>query len=282
MTQKQFDKNFNSINLLKEDGSEVEDDKIYKWCFMKMKQSFVELLTLGLSECIGTAMLLFFGCMGCVDFGAGGFPNHLSICLGFGLTVMVIVNIFGIVSGAHLNPAVTLAAYVYKLVDLQKSVVYVIGQFTGAFLGYGLLRALTPDSALGESFCVTLPGEKIDIWKAFGVEFFITMGLILVCCGVWDPRNAKHHDSVPLRFGLAITMLALVGGPYSGGSMNPARSFAPALYNMNFTAHWIYWVAPMLSALITSVTFRMVFYREAPKELTKPEEIPLRDAKNNV
>ncbi|XP_070497261.1 lens fiber major intrinsic protein-like isoform X2 [Chironomus tepperi] len=247
-----------------------------------MKQSFVELLTLGLSECIGTAMLLFFGCMGCVDFGAGGFPNHLSICLGFGLTVMVIVNIFGIVSGAHLNPAVTLAAYVYKLVDLQKSVVYVIGQFTGAFLGYGLLRALTPDSALGESFCVTLPGEKIDIWKAFGVEFFITMGLILVCCGVWDPRNAKHHDSVPLRFGLAITMLALVGGPYSGGSMNPARSFAPALYNMNFTAHWIYWVAPMLSALITSVTFRMVFYREAPKELTKPEEIPLRDAKNNV
>jgi hypothetical protein len=51
---------------------------------------------------------------------------------------------------------------------------------------------------------------------------------------------------------------------------------------MNFTAHWIYWVAPMLSALITSVAFRMVFYREAPKEVTKPEEVPLRDAKNNV
>ena len=64
--------------------------------------------------------------------------------------------------------------------------------------------------------------------------------------------------------------------------MNPARSFGPALYNMNFTAHWIYWVAPMLSALITSVAFRMVFYREVPKEVTKPEEVPLRDAKNNV
>lgn len=64
--------------------------------------------------------------------------------------------------------------------------------------------------------------------------------------------------------------------------MNPARSFGPALYNMNFTAHWIYWVAPMLSALITSVAFRMVFYREAPKELPKPEEVPLRDVKNNV
>ena len=64
--------------------------------------------------------------------------------------------------------------------------------------------------------------------------------------------------------------------------MNPARSFAPALYNTNFTAHWIYWVAPMLSALITSVAFRMVFYREVPKEQPKPEEVPLRDAKNNV
>lgn len=97
-------------------------------------------------------------------------------------------------------------------------------------MGYGLLRVLTPDSSLNDSFCVTMPGKGIDVWKAFGVEFFITMGLILICCGVWDPRNAKHHgrftslidlwsykeifwftDSVPLRFGLAITMLALVG-----------------------------------------------------------------------
>lgn len=56
-----------------------------------------------------------------------------------------------------------------------------------------MLRVLTPDSSLSENFCVTMPGKGIDVWKAFGVEFFITMGLTLICCGVWDPRNAKHH-----------------------------------------------------------------------------------------
>lgn len=89
---------------------------------------------------------------------------------------------------------------------------YVIGQLIGGFLGYGLLRLITPSDALGDdanSFCVSLPA--VDDFKAFWVEFFITMGLILICCGVWDPRNKNHHDSVPLRFGLAISALALVG-----------------------------------------------------------------------
>lgn len=102
-----------------------------------------------------------------------------------------------------------------------------IGQFTGALLGYSLLRLLTPPDIVGENFCVNIP--NVDPLRAFGVEFVITMCLIALCCGVWDPRNAKHHgkvkfsnfnkclqnfffaDSVPLRFGLAISMLALVG-----------------------------------------------------------------------
>lgn len=87
-----------------------------------------------------------------------------------------------------------------------------IGQLIGGFFGYGLLRLITPITALGEnadSFCVSLP--NVDDFKAFWIEFFITMALILLCLGVWDPRNKNHHDSVPLRFGLAISALALVG-----------------------------------------------------------------------
>ena len=86
----------------------------------KMDKKILQLLTLCLAECIATSMLLFFGCMGCVNFGVHE-PNHLTIILGFGLIVMLIVNIFGMVSGAHLNPAVTLAAYIYKLVDIPVS-----------------------------------------------------------------------------------------------------------------------------------------------------------------
>lgn len=87
--------------------------------FYRMEQKIVQLLILGLSETIATAMLLFLGCMGCVNLSpiGGPTPNHLTIVLGFGLIVMLIINIFGMVSGAHLNPAVTLSAFVYKLVD---------------------------------------------------------------------------------------------------------------------------------------------------------------------
>lgn len=91
---------------------------------------------------------------------------------------------------------------------------YIIGQFAGGYLGYGLLRYVTPIHALGEdptSFCVSLPSKDVSIMQAFWVEFFITMALIMLCGGVWDPRNKNHHDSVPLRFGLAVSALALVG-----------------------------------------------------------------------
>ena len=92
------------------------------------------------------------------------------------------------------------------------AIVYVIGQLAGGFLGYGLLRLVTPHEQLGDdpsTFCVSIP--FVDDIRAFWVEFFITMALIMICCGVWDPRNANHHDSVPIRFGLAVTCLALVG-----------------------------------------------------------------------
>lgn len=90
-----------------------------------MQQKFLDILTVAVAETIGTTMLIFFGCMGCVDLGIPGLkPSHLTICLGFGLAVMLIINIFGIVSGAHLNPAVTLAAYVYKLIDIPVKAIY--------------------------------------------------------------------------------------------------------------------------------------------------------------
>lgn len=88
--------------------------------YFRMEQKYLQLLTLFLAETIATAMLVFLGCMGCVNLSSLGAPapTFLTIVLGFGLAVMLIINIFGMISGAHLNPAVTLAAYVYKLVDI--------------------------------------------------------------------------------------------------------------------------------------------------------------------
>lgn len=89
-------------------------DNLY---ILVMKQAHLDLLTLFLSETISTGLLVLLGCMGCID-GFEYKPTHLSICLGFGFVVMLLVNVFGCVSGAHMNPAVTLAALVYKLVSV--------------------------------------------------------------------------------------------------------------------------------------------------------------------
>ena len=94
--------------------------------------------------------------------------------------------------------------------------VYFTAQVLGGFMGFGILKAITPahvfERAEGATgLCTTVPHPDVTPVQAVAVEFLITMVLIFTCCGVWDPRNAKHHDSVPVRFGLAITCLAMVG-----------------------------------------------------------------------
>lgn len=172
----------------------------------------VDKVSIFLAELLGTGLLLFLGCGGCLTWGKPA--NHLQITLNFGLVVMIVIQIFGAVSGAHLNPAVTAAAFVYKKVNLQMLSVYIVAQFLGGFMGFGLLKVLTPthifqnQNASNYGFCTTMPDASVSTTQAFALEFVATTVLILVCCGVWDPRNAKHHDSVALRFGLAVASLA--------------------------------------------------------------------------
>lgn len=88
-----------------------------------MKQSTLDLLVVFLAEVLATGLLVFIGCMGCVNFGKEA-PSHLVICLNFGLAVMLLINIFGCVSGGHMNPAVTLAAVIYKLISIPVRIIY--------------------------------------------------------------------------------------------------------------------------------------------------------------
>jgi len=249
-----------------------------------MKVSTLEKLCCFLGELIGTGLLVFLGCMGCVQNDS--FANsHFQMTFNFGLVVLIIIQCFGCVSGAHLNPAVTLAAFIYEMIDLTMALLYCVAQLLGAFIGYGLLKAVIPPSAIhvegaSHGLCVTVTHDEISTMQGFGIEFIITAVLILVCCGVWDPRNSKFHDSVPVRFGLAISCLACVAGPFTGASMNPARSFGPALWNKDFQDHWIYWFAPLLSALVTALAYKIVFRREVVEEksnnkLLMMEEVPL-------
>ncbi|XP_011190596.1 aquaporin AQPAn.G isoform X1 [Zeugodacus cucurbitae] len=250
---------------------------------LKMKNSTLDKICSFLGELIGTGLLVFLGCMGCVK-NAAYENNHFQMTFNFGLVVLVIIQCFGCVSGAHLNPAVTLAAYIYNLVSLPMAGIYFVGQMLGGFIGYGLLKALIPTNAVTlegpHNLCVTSVHGDINAWQGCAIEFIITGVLIFTCCGVWDPRNSKFHDSVPIRFGLAISCLAITAGQFTGASMNPARSFAPALWNSDFQDHWVYWVGPLAGSAVCAIVYKVIFRREVAEEkvnnkLRAMEEVPL-------
>ncbi|XP_032590137.1 aquaporin isoform X2 [Drosophila grimshawi] len=227
----------------------------------------VDKLCIIFGELTATAFLLFLGCMGCVQTSEY-INSHLQCSLNFGFVVMVCIQCFGCVSGAHLNPAVTLASYIYDMISLPMALAYFVAQIAGAFIGYGLLKASLPHNAICSldtplGACVTTVDSGISVWQAALIEFLITCVLITICCGVWDPRNTKFQDSTAIRFGLAIACLSLTAGQYTGASMNPVRSFAPALWNNVWESHWIYWVCPIAGSLVTSLIYKYVFRRES-------------------
>ncbi|XP_065354605.1 aquaporin AQPcic-like [Calliphora vicina] len=228
-----------------------------------MKSSTFDTITCLVGEFLATALLLFLGCMGCT----GQNNSLLQMALNFGFAVMLIIQCFGCVSGAHLNPAITLSAYIMDLISLRMSLGYLFAQLLGSYVGYALLMSLIPKSFLpvdGDNigFCVTMPHSDFNFVRACTIEFIITSTLILFACSIWDPRNEKFCETVSLRFCLAVVCMGLTAGNFTGASMNPARSLAPALWNNNFKYQGVYWIGPLSAAVVSSYVYKLVFWRE--------------------
>lgn len=184
----------------------------------EMKASTLEALTVILAELIGIALVMFFGCMGCISFG--GATTHLQTVLNFGFIIMSAIQIFGYISGAYINPSVTVAALMYKKLSVKMAVFYVIAQIIGSFIGVGLLRVVVPSKLLNETsdagFCMTMPHSDLSNVQALAIEFIATAVLVLVNLAVWDHRNAKYQDSAPLKFGFVVFVLGCTAGPLTG------------------------------------------------------------------
>ncbi|XP_011864690.1 PREDICTED: aquaporin-like isoform X1 [Vollenhovia emeryi] len=245
-------------------------------------------LIAGLAEMIGTAMLVFMGCMGCIA-GLGVVPPHLQITLAFGLAVMVVIQCIGHISQAHINPAVTVGSIILGKKTIPEALVYIVSQMIGGILGYGILKVVTPRDNLtagtvdqADMFCVTDLHADLSGIQGLVMEGLATAILIFVVSSVWDARNEKNSDSVPIRFGLTVAVLAMGVGPYTGCSMNPARSFAPAVWNNQWKHHWVYWFGPIGGALISSFMYRTIF-GVSDKEVEEEEpEVPEAVALNSV
>lgn len=119
------------------------------------------------------------------------------------------------------------------------------------------LTSGTPDQS--DLFCVTGLHTDLSAIQGLILEGISTAILMLVFCSVTDPRNERNTDSIAIKFGLAVAVLATAFGPYTGASMNPVRSFAPALWNNQWSHQWVYWFGPIGGALIASFMYRTIF-----------------------
>lgn len=252
---------------LRPDSLQAAKEKLKTpWLSNLMKEDATgwDTLLFALGEIIGTAVLVFIGCTGCIA-SLNITPTELQIALTFGLAVMIAIQSTGHISGAHINPCITIAAMIMGKKSLPMSLLYIFSQCVGGLVGYGLLKAITPGELTyaikdqTSTFCVTRVHPEISIFRAFLTEFLATAILVMFVCGVWDCRNAKNSDSMSLRFGFCVAVLCVVFMPYTGCSMNPARSLAPAVWNGSWDNHWIYWIGPICGAIVSSVFYRLLF-----------------------
>ncbi|OWR54234.1 aquaporin [Danaus plexippus plexippus] len=207
-------------------------------------------------------LLLFLGCMTTIPLD--GFDIHppMYSAIGFGTVVLFNIASFGHISGAHMNPSVTLSALLWGNLTLPLGIAYVIAQCLGAIVGYGLLVAVSPVNLIEECICMTTPHPNHAVYQAIIVEIILSLALGFINCSVWDPVNKEKVDGIPLRLGFTIVALSLAGGPLTGASMNPARSLAPALWTGNWSQHWIYWVGPLIGGALAPIIYKLMWLKK--------------------
>jgi aquaporin Z len=206
-----------------------------------------------IAEAIGTFGLVFCGTGAIVinEF-TGGAVTHVGVAVTFGLIVMGMIYAFGDISGAHLNPAVTIAFAYAKKFPWREVPAYCISQIAGAFLASGILLFLFPENEL---LGTTLP--QIDVMKVFVLEVILTFFLMLVIINV--STGSKEIGVIAgIAIGGIVLLEAMFAGPITGASMNPARSISPAIVSGHLEHLWLYIVAPIIGALLAVVSCKLV------------------------
>jgi aquaporin NIP len=207
-----------------------------------------------LMEAIGAFGIVFAGCGAIVaDATREGALGAVGISLVFGLIVMVMIYAGGHLSGAHYNPAVTLAFALARHFPAREAVTYVAAQLAGAIAGALLLLAAWPDAPA--DLGATVP--SVGAGTALAYEIVLTAFLMLVITAVATDTRAVGAAAA-IAIGGTVALDALFGGPITGASMNPARSFGPALAAGQWTDAWIYVAGPLIGATIGVFGYQLV------------------------
>lgn len=256
-----------------------------------------------IAEFLGTGLFLFFGasCLCAVKL-AGASLSLWEICIVWGLGIALAIYLTSAISGAHLNPAVTIALWLFGNFERRKVIPYIVAQIAGAFAGAALCFALyhnlfveyetahqmvrgSADSLYLASIFSTYPHPAISVWQAALVEIVITCTLMgLIMCLTDDGNGVPRGALAPLLIGLLIAVIGAATGPLTGFAMNPARDFGPKLFT--FFAGWgtmamtgardipyfiIPLIAPVLGACIGAGVYRYLIGKNLPSAVTEPE-----------
>lgn len=204
------------------------------------------------AELMGTYIMVFAGTGAIIVNDVYGSVSHLGIGLTFGLVVMAVIYSIGSISGAHINPAVSIAFWVSKRFSGKEVLPYIISQFLGAILASLTLSFMFPQHEL---LGATLPAGSWE--QSFVMEFILTFILMFVIL-LMSEGSKEVGVMTGFAVGMVVAFEAIFAGPVSGASMNPARSLAPALVSGHLTHLWLYILATTLGASASVFAVRLI------------------------
>jgi aquaporin Z len=224
------------------------------------------------AELIGTFVLTLFGCGSAAI--AGKSLGTLGIAFAFGLSIVAMAYAIGDISGCHINPAVSIGMLVAKRMTFKDFIGYVVAQFIGALIASGVLAyIINASSKLGDFTKTGLGQNGYEAASAVGlscggailVEIILTFVFVMTILGVTADQKASHLGG--LVIGLTLTFVHIMGIPLTGTSVNPARSFAPALVlgtdSLAFSQVWVFIVAPLIGGALAAVVWNALHSTEA-------------------
>jgi MIP family channel proteins len=236
----------------------------------------------GLTEFVGTFFLVAIGTGVAIETAlekpiAGGTAGTLGIALAFGLVLVVLVNVFGHVSGGHFNPAVTLSLASTGQFPWATVPIYVLAQLIGATsASLGWWAVLGSEARTTAKLGATYP-TGISAGAALAVEAVVTFLLVITIMSVATDERADPATT-GLSIGLALGMGVLAAGPVTGGSLNPARTLGPMVVAADFTDWWVYILGPIVGGVAAAFLYQSQFKRAVPPE----ESVVGRDADTTV
>lgn len=213
------------------------------------------------AEFLGTFFLCFAGIAAILsNTPAVGAPvGIVGIALAHGLALSIAVNAFGGVSGGHCNPAVTAGMLVTGRISLPNALVYVIAQCLGGVAAALICKATFPGAAIAAAnLGIPLPAPFMSAGAVILLEFVMTFLLITAVFGTAVDERGKAVKIGGFAIGLTVTFDILAAGALTGASMNPARSFGPALVQGYFDWHWAYWVGPLAGGIVGALLYEHV------------------------